>query len=51
MLYVVHLILMVKVGEFTPTGWNVSYDILDDSKDSMRVLDDLEWYLMSAYVL
>ena len=39
-----------EIVKFSPKVWNVSYEVLDDSKE-FESIDDLEWYLMSAYVL
>ena len=39
-----------EVVKFSPKVWNISYEVLDDSKE-FESIDDLEWYLMSAYVL
>ena len=39
-----------EVVKFSPKVWNITYEVLDDSKEFSNI-DDLEWYLMSAYVL
>ena len=39
-----------EIIKFSPKVWNIPYKILDDSKE-FESIDDLEWYLMSAYVL
>lgn len=39
-----------EVVKFSQKVWNISYEVLDDSKE-FESIDDLEWYLMSAYVL
>ena len=39
-----------EVVKFSPKVLNISYEVLDDSKE-FESIDDLEWYLMSAYVL
>ena len=39
-----------EVVKFSPKVLNISYKVLDDSKE-FESIDDLEWYLMSAYVL
>ena len=39
-----------EIVKFSPKVRNVTYEVLDDSKEFSNI-DDLEWYLMSAYVL
>ena len=39
-----------EVVKFQPKVLNISYEVLDDSKE-FESIDDLKWYLMSAYVL
>lgn len=39
-----------EVVKFSPKVWNITYEVLDDSKE-FESIDELEWYLMSAYVL
>ena len=39
-----------KVEKFSPKVRNVTYEVLDDSKEFSDI-EDLKWYLMSAYVL
>ena len=39
-----------EIVKFTPKMWNILYKVLDDSKE-FESIDDLEWYLMSTYVL
>ena len=39
-----------EVVKFSPKVRNVTYEVLDDSKEFSDI-EDLKWYLMSAYVL
>ena len=39
-----------EIVKFSPKVWNVTYEVLDDSKEFSDI-EDLKWYLMSAYVL
>lgn len=39
-----------EIVKFSPKVWNIPYKILDDSKEFSDI-EDLKWYLMSAYVL
>ena len=39
-----------EIVKFSQKVWNVTYEILDDSKEFSDI-EDLKWYLMSAYVL
>ena len=39
-----------EIIKFSPKVWNVTYEVIDDSKE-FESIDDLEWYLLSAYVL
>ena len=39
-----------KIVKFSPKVRNVTYEVLDDSKEFSDI-EDLKWYLMSAYVL
>ena len=39
-----------EIVKFSQKVRNVTYEVLDDSKEFSNI-DDLEWYLMSAYVL
>ena len=39
-----------EVVKFSPKVWNITYEVLDDSKEFSDI-EDLKWYLMSAYVL
>ena len=39
-----------EVVKFSPKVLNISYKVLDDSKEFSDI-EDLKWYLMSAYVL
>ena len=39
-----------EVIKFSPKVWNITYEVLDDSKEFSDI-EDLKWYLMSAYVL
>ena len=39
-----------EVVKFSPKVRNVTYEVLDDSKEFSNI-EDLKWYLMSAYVL
>ena len=39
-----------EVVKFQPKILNISCEVLDDSKE-FESIDDLKWYLMSAYVL
>ena len=39
-----------EIIKFSPKVWNISYEVLDDSKE-FESIDDLKQYLMSAYVL
>ena len=39
-----------EIVKFSPKVWNVPYKVLDDSKEFSDI-EDLKWYLMSAYVL
>ena len=39
-----------EIVKFSPKVWNVTYKVLDDSKEFSDI-EDLKWYLMIAYVL
>ena len=39
-----------EIVKFSPKVKNVTYEVLDDSKEFSDI-EDLKWYLMSAYVL
>ena len=39
-----------EIVKFSPKVWNIKYEVLDDSKEFSNI-DDLKWYLMSAFVL
>ena len=39
-----------EIVKFSPKVRNVNYEVLDDSKEFSDI-EDLKWYLMSAYVL
>ena len=39
-----------EIVKFSPKVWNIPYKILDDSKEFSDI-EDLKWYLFSAYVL
>ena len=39
-----------EIVKFSPKVRNVTYEVLDDSKEFSDI-EDLKWYLMSAYVL
>ena len=39
-----------EIVKFSPKVWNVTYEVLDDSKEFSDI-EDLKWYLLIAYVL
>ena len=39
-----------EIVKFSPKVWNVTYKVLNDSKEFSDI-EDLKWYLMIAYVL
>lgn len=39
-----------EIVKFSPKVWNVTYKVLNDSKEFSNI-EDLKWYLLIAYVL
>ena len=39
-----------EIVKFSPKVWNVTYKVLNDSKEFSDI-EDLKWYLLIAYVL
>ena len=39
-----------EIVKFSPKVWNITYRVLDGSKEFSDI-EDLKWYLLSAYVL